>query len=170
MEDSTTTRGDKPCDPQMAGMLDSWAEYEQRQLYLQSSLHFASENYRWKLDKNLEAINSPNPWVAVSEASVTLTRSTAPRRHTMLDEFGYCFRGDLQWQAQCLIALNHFGSYEMLAVLRLREGEQQWKDLMRYLERLSPVKRELSKTIAASWLALRLAWQRRRRHAARCIA
>jgi hypothetical protein len=155
-------------------LVENWAEYEQTRLYRQSSLSYADERYQWRLDKNLEKIGARNPWRIVSQidprlstrrmtayhAFANITRSTAPRRHTTLDEFGYCFRS-IMWEAQCQIVISHFEGYEMLATLRIVEGDRQWSDLMTYLSRLSPRKEELSKIIAASWLALRVEWRRR---------
>ena len=145
--------------------LEAWAEHEQRRLYRQSSLSFADERFQWVLDHNLEAINSPNPWTVVAPRRATISgiplRSTAPIPNTNLDEFGYCFRSQLT-EVQCLVVVSHFEGYETLATLRIIEGDRQWEDWMRYWLTLSTRKEELSKIIAVSWLALRLAWRRRR--------
>jgi hypothetical protein len=168
-----------PCPP-LAKITDAWAEHELTRLYRQSSLSYAGEHYRWALDKNLEAIGSPNPWVITTPLDPDLstwrlpvhysftipTRSTAPQRHTTLDEFGFAFRSIL-WEAQCQIIISHFEGYEMLATLRVVEGDRQWRELMNYLETLSPQKEALSKIIAASWLVLKVEWSKRRRHLAR---
>ena len=148
----------------LANLVSAWAEHELRRLHLSSSLYFSGDFFRWHCDPNLLKMGGCDPWKPIDAhpASNLMVRSTSPSPHTTLDEFGYCFRS-LPMEIQCLITISHFEGYAMLHDLRILQGEGEWRTWMTYFEALSPAREELSRIIAASWLALRLAWRHRPR-------
>jgi hypothetical protein len=165
-------------------VLTAWAEHEQKQLYRQSSLSYADERYQWKLDKKADEAGRRDCWQIVSQvdpnmstkrmkaffAFANITRSTAPREHSRLDEFGYMFR-KMPLEVQFLTLTSLFNDYEILHTLRIVEKDShQWHHLTTFLEQLPARKEALSKIIANSWLVLTLAWKKRRRQLARSNA
>jgi hypothetical protein len=147
-------------------LFEAWVEHELRSLYRQSTLNFEEAGWKWYLDRNLERIGSKNPWrpLSAEPASTGTIRATSPRPFTRLDEFGDVFRR-LDIEMQAIIIVGHFGIPDglyLLRDLRILHTEESWQALTTYFEQLSHAHRELTEILAACWLALRLAWRRRR--------
>ena len=166
-------RGDglRQAFPYETSIMDTWAEHESRLLNKSCGLAFAGEYCRWRLDKHTggwhaHVFNRGREVSVAAAGGVCQTPAIGkhfayrPRPHTLMDEFGHCFRAQ-SLETQSLQIISLYEGYDMLASLRVIESELQWWQLMKYLQRLSPARKELSKIIGDCWHDLRVAWRRK---------